>query len=60
MDTPHVDDRTSTPPHGDEETQGISNRETAAQEERERKDHPPVADEEPQSRPHRAPSREKK
>jgi hypothetical protein len=65
MDTPQTDDRTTTPPHGpsaplgpddDDRTQGISNRETSAQEELERKEHPPLADEEPQSQPHRAPS----
>jgi hypothetical protein len=60
MDTPHTDDRTTTLPHADEMHQGISNRETSAQEEMERKEHPQQADEEPQSRPHRAPSREKK
>ena len=53
MDTPQTDDRTTTPPHGDNEHQGISNRETSAQEEMERKEHPPLTDEEPQSRPHK-------
>jgi hypothetical protein len=56
MDTPHPDDRTTTPPHADPERQGISNRESSAQEEKERKEHPPIADEDPQFRPHRAPS----
>lgn len=60
MDTPHPDDRTTTLPHADRERQGISNRETSAQEETERKEHPPLADEEPQSRPHRAPSASQK
>jgi len=56
MDTPQADDRTTTPPHGtDDRHQGISNRETSAQEEKERKEYPPLADEEPQSRPHKAP-----
>jgi len=50
------DDRTTTPPHADPENQhqGISNRESASEEERERKEHPPQADEEPQSRPHKS------
>jgi hypothetical protein len=56
MDTPQQDDRTTTPPHADPERQGISNRETGAEEETERKEHPQRADEEPQSRPHRAPA----
>jgi len=43
MDTPHPDDRTTTPPHADRERQGISNRETSTQEEMERKQHPPTA-----------------
>ena len=60
MEKPHPDDRTTTPPHADPERQGISNRESAAEEEQERKEHPPVADEEPQSRPHRAPSANQK
>ena len=59
MDTPHTDDRTTTPPQGDEMKQGISNRETSAQEEMERKEHPPLADEDPQSGPHRARGKEK-
>jgi len=55
MDMPHTDDRTTTPPHGtDDRHQGISNRETAAQEDKERKDNPQQADEEPQARPHRS------
>jgi len=62
-DVPQPDDRTTTPPHGpstplrpgtDDRHHGISNRETSAQEEMERKEHPPLADEEPQSRPHKA------
>ena len=49
------DDRTTTPPHADREAHtGISNRETPEQEEKERRQHPPKADEEPQSRPHKA------
>ena len=42
MDTPHTDDRTTTPPQGDELHQGISNRESAAEEDRERKENPPL------------------
>ena len=56
METPHSDDRTETPPPAEGTRPGISNRESSAQEEIERKEHPPLADEEPQSRPHRAPS----
>jgi len=55
MDNSNTDDHT-TPPHADRERQGISNRETSEQEETERKEHPPIADEDPQSMPHRAPS----
>jgi len=60
MDTPHTDDRSTTPPHGSDDRQGISNRETSAQEEYERQEHPPLADEEPQARPHKAPANDLK
>ncbi len=56
METPNEGDHATTPAAADRERQGISNRETSAQEDMERKEHPPIADEEPQSRPHRAPS----
>ena len=58
MDTPHTDDRTTTPPHGDDDRQGISNRATSAQEEYERQEHPPLAKETSESAPPRAGERD--
>jgi hypothetical protein len=58
MNTPQTDDRTSTPPQGDEMKQGISNRETSAQEEMERKEYPPLTEDPAQSQ--KAPTREEK